>query len=477
MAVICIICEGAYPYVVGGVSSWVHDLITSNPEHKFKLLCIIPNQKFAVQKYKLPDNVIEIQNILLDPYLGFSMSQVIKNNLFPNDERKKSIAELFHFTTEDSNEKISQIEKVFNSNIGKPLEVVLGKDYWEVLIENYNKKYPNNNFNIYYWTYRNIILNLIQIGQAKIPTADIYHAVSTGYAGYLGALAVHRKMGKLLLTEHGIYPREREEEVLAAEWIDKDFKSIWIEYFYYLSKLTYQYCDLIIALFKYNSGIQIENGAPPEKSIVIPNGIDEKIYSSITRHKKEGFNIGSVLRVVPIKDVKMMIKGFKIASEKIPDAKLWLVGPYEEDKEYYEECAALVNDLELSDKVTFTGRVDVKEYYCFLDILLLTSISEGQPLSILEGLASGVPFIATDVGNCREILKGWTDIGEAGVIIPPTSYTDLGKELVKLYQNKTRLKEFSENGKMIVKNHYTKDFYINRYKEIYKKLGEQKWQE
>ena len=74
-----------------------------------------------------------------------------------------------------------------------------------------------------------------------------------------------------------------------------------------------------------------------------------------------------------------MIKGFKIASEKIPDAKLWLVGPYEEDKEYYEDCAALVNDLELSDKVTFTGRVDVKEYYSFLDILLLTSISEDSP--------------------------------------------------------------------------------------------------
>lgn len=89
MAVICIICEGAYPYVVGGVSSWVHDLITSNPEHKFKLLCIIPNQKFAVQKYKLPDNVIEIQNILLDPYLGFSMSQVIKNNLFQMMSEKK----------------------------------------------------------------------------------------------------------------------------------------------------------------------------------------------------------------------------------------------------------------------------------------------------------------------------------------------------------------------------------------------------
>ena len=116
--------------------------------------------------------------------------------------------------------------------------------------------------------------------------------------------------------------------------------------------------------------------------------------------------------------------------------------------------------------------MDVKEYYSFLDLLLLTSISEGQPLSILEGLASGIPFIATDVGNCREILNGWTDVGKAGVIIPPTSYTDLGKELIKLYQNKNRLKEYAENGKIIVKKYYTKDFYINRYKEIYKKLGE-----
>ncbi len=472
MSVICIICEGAYPYVVGGVSSWVHELITSNPEHKFKLLCIIPNQEFAVQKYKLPSNLIEIQNILLDPYLGFSMSQVFKNNYFPNEEKKKSIAELFHFTTKKSQERISQIEKVFNSNIGKPLEVILGKNYWEVLIENYNSKYPDNNFNIYYWTYRNIILNLIQIGQAKIPKADIYHSVSTGYAGYIGALAVHRKMGKLILTEHGIYPREREEEVLAADWIDKNFKSIWIEYFYYLSKLTYQYCDLIVSLFKYNSEVQIGNGAPPEKCVVIPNGIDEKLYSAISKYKKEGFNIGSVLRIVPIKDVKMMIKGFKIASEKIPDAKLWLIGPYEEDQEYFEECKELVKDFALSDKVIFTGRVDVKEYYSFIDILLLTSISEGQPLSILEGLASGIPFIATDVGNCREILSGWTDIGKAGVIIPPTSYTDLGKELIKLYQNKNRLKEYAENGKIIVKKYYTKDFYINRYKEIYKKLGE-----
>ena len=81
MAVICVICEGAYPYIVGGVSSWVHELINSNEEHQFKLLCIVPNEKFAVKKYELPKNVIDIQNIILDPYLDFSMFNVMKNNI------------------------------------------------------------------------------------------------------------------------------------------------------------------------------------------------------------------------------------------------------------------------------------------------------------------------------------------------------------------------------------------------------------
>ena len=118
------------------------------------------------------------------------------------------------------------------------------------------------------------------------------------------------------------------------------------------------------------------------------------------------------------------------------------------------------------------------EYYSFLDLLLLTSISEGQPLSILEGLAAGIPFISTDVGNCREILLEKTDIGEAGVIIPPTSYTDLALSLVQLYHNPEKLKEFSKNGKKIVNKYYSKESFIQRYREIYDEMkGVEEWQE
>ncbi|MDO5088983.1 MAG: GT4 family glycosyltransferase PelF [Leptotrichiaceae bacterium] len=471
MAVICFICEGSYPYIVGGVSSWVHELITSNPQHFFKILCIIPNKEFAKLKYKVPKNVVEIKNLYMDPYLNFSYLKVLKDGMEENRNKEKSIEELLHFQITEEQEKLDRLENVFSKELGTPLEIVLSKEYWNVLLKYYEKYHSKGNFSTYYWTYRNIILNLLKIGQESVPKANIYHSVTTGYAGFICSLIAHRKKGKFLLTEHGIYPREREEEILGATWIDRDFKSIWIDYFYYLSKLAYKYADKIISLFEYNRQIQIEYGAPEEKTIVIPNGVDEKKYGSIIRKKRDGFHIGSVLRVVPIKDLKMMIKGFKIASEKMPDAVLWLIGPTDEDEDYYKECLQLVENLQLKEKVIFTGRADVTEYYSFLDLLLLTSISEGQPLSILEGLASGIPFIATDVGNCREILIEKKEIGEAGIIIPPTSYIDLAEALVTLYNSPEKLEKFSENGKIIIDKYYRKKDFIENYRKIYDELG------
>lgn len=473
MAKICIICEGSYPYVVGGVSSWIQELIKSNEEHEFSIACIIPNKEFAKVKYDIPKNVTEIKNILLNGNYEASGWNVLRNKFIFKKKYRDDIREVLDFTNTNSKRVMEAIERIANKKYGNPLEIVINEGFWDILLEYYNEKYPKVGFNIFYWTYRNIFVNLIALAQETLPEADIYHPVATGYSGYLATVAKIKNKGKMVLTEHGIYPREREEEVIGASWIEKEFKKIWIDFFYFLSRLTYENCDKIVTLFEYNRGLQIENGADPKKCSVIPNGIDMDVYSKIIREKRDGFNIGSVLRVVPIKDVKMMIKGFKMALPKLRNAKMYLIGPTEENEEYYEECVELVRNLELTDYVTFTGRADVKEYYKFLDLLMLTSISEGQPLSILEGLAAGVPFIATDVGNCREILKEKPE-GEAGVIIPPTSYVELGEAIVNLYQHQERLKTMGEIGKTIVKTYYTKKDFINAYKKIYKELGEEK---
>ena len=105
-----------------------------------------------------------------------------------------------------------------------------------------------------------------------------------------------------------------------------------------------------------------------------------------------------MLRVTPIKDVKTMIQAFSFAKKRVPALKLWIMGPCDEDEEYAEECFDLVETLHVAD-VVFTGRVNVREYLGRMDVTILTSISEGQPLTILESFAVHKPMWGT-AGNC-----------------------------------------------------------------------------
>lgn len=87
-----------------------------------------------------------------------------------------------------------------------------------------------------------------------------------------------------------------------------------------------------------------------------------------------------------------------------------------DDEEYAEECYALVDQLKIKN-IIFTGRVDIVKYMEKLDFTILTSISEGQPLSVLESFAARRPCVTTDVGCCRELLEGSRGLFWAGRIL------------------------------------------------------------
>src|SRR5690606_20769082 len=66
---ICLIAEGAYPYVTGGVSSWIQSLVTGMPEHEFVLYAIGAEEELRGKfKYRIPDNLVEIREVFLDAY-------------------------------------------------------------------------------------------------------------------------------------------------------------------------------------------------------------------------------------------------------------------------------------------------------------------------------------------------------------------------------------------------------------------------
>ena len=76
------------------------------------------------------------------------------------------------------------------------------------------------------WNLRGIYFPLMYILSGEIPQADLYHAVSTGYAGIMGSCASYVGKKPFLLTEHGIYTREREEDIIRSQWVAGDRKSV-----------------------------------------------------------------------------------------------------------------------------------------------------------------------------------------------------------------------------------------------------------
>ena len=152
-------------------------------------------------------------------------------------------------------------------------KLLMGPDFFEIVRECYNRKYPNIVFSDFLWTMRSIYLPLFRIMKMDVPKADLYHCVATGYAGVLGSMAKHFHGSSLLISEHGIYTREREEELIKADWVKGVYKNIWIEQFKKMSFLAYEKADIVTCLYERAKSLQIELGCPEEKIRVTPNGI------------------------------------------------------------------------------------------------------------------------------------------------------------------------------------------------------------
>lgn len=443
---ICIVAEGCYPYVVGGVSGWVHSMIKAFPEHEFIILSIVADRtqsgRFA---YELPENVIQVyESYLNDLDWGKKPKEGVRTRL--NSRNYRALRSII--LNEKPEWKI--VFELFENNDFSIDDLLMGADFLHIVEEYYAKSYTQINFSDFLWTMRSIYLPLFLILKTPIPKADLYHCVATGYAGVLGGKAKSLYNCGLLISEHGIYAREREEELIKATWVAGIYKEIWINQFRKMAVLAYEKADAVTSLFWHARELQMELGCPEEKIRVVANGIDRSRFENIpgpTEEDKNYINIGAVLRVTPIKDVKTMIRAFAFAKKVNPRLKLWIMGPTDEDEQYARECFNLVDIMQLED-VVFTGRINVTDYIGRMDFMLLTSISEGQPLTIIEGYAAKKPCIATDVGNCRGLIYGEDNdtLGAAGIVTHVMNTAELADAIVKLGADPELCKSMGEIG-------------------------------
>jgi glycosyltransferase involved in cell wall biosynthesis len=361
---------------------------------------------------------------------------------------------------------------------------------WDEITKRYRANCNQLSFVDYFWTVRSVHAPLFMLALAAkhAPKARAYHTVSTGFAGFFATILSQSSGRPAVLTEHGIYTKERRIELLQADWVpdtsaESDgglhtdigyIRQLWIRFFEGIGRITYSVAEPIIALYEANRQRQVADGAPDERTRVIPNGIELKRFAPLRaqRPAKIPHVVGLLGRVVPIKDVKTFIRTIRTLANEIDDIEGWLIGPEDEDKEYASECHSLVKNLGVERHVRFLGFQKPEAIIPKLGLMILTSISEAQPLSLLEGFAAGVPCVASDVGCCRDLVYGATaedrELGAAGRIVPIANPEATAFAIKGLLLDEDAWGAAQRAGIERVERYYTLDQMIDSYRNVYK---------
>ncbi len=467
---VCLILEGTYPYVPGGVSAWTHELIRQLPEVEF-VLFTLSAKKDQEHAYELPPNVTRIQDHLLS--LATPAPEQWRSQTGPRrlSQMRELIGETIHPNVRELLQDLEaaaslnpMAEKGQRRGSRRSMRIL-----WQKITDRYRRENPFYPLGEYFWTWFNSRALLLSLLEVSMPEADVYHALCTGYAGFAGAAVRAALRRPLILTEHGIYHRERSIEIDASGAIRGNQRDQWKKLFFSLSRLTYAVSDQIITLFETNRRLELALGAPEKRSRVIPNGIDLDRYRAVERKPRPGHHVGLIGRIVPIKDVKTFIVSAQAVLQEVTPVQFYCIGPLAEDPEYVEECRELVTALGLDDSFQFTGPQDVREYYAFLDVVVLSSLSEAQPLVILEALAAGVPVVSTRVGDVPGLLNG-----ENRFIALPKDAEGLAQRIAAILREPERANRWVSERQPVLDEVYNRSAIFSSYGDLYREAAQ--WQ-
>lgn len=491
---VTLLLEGTYPYVRGGVSSWVHELITGLPELRFSLVYLGATATSAeeVPQYKIPKNVVALHRYFLMGEEELRAAPCAGNPAY--FESNAALHEWFR------NPAAPLDEQVFDGAVlqGGRATATCMKEFfhseaaWAEILRNYQRNCPDASMLSYFWTVRNTHAPLLRLaGIARtIPATRMVHAVSTGYAGLLGAMLQRLTRRPLILTEHGIYTKERRIELLSLFLRERQgsldampadglelHEQLWLRLFEGIGRLAYAAANPVISLYEQNRQRQIADGADPARTRIIPNGVNVERYAPLREERPDRIPnvLGLIGRIVPIKDIKTFIRAVHLLSARLPDIEGWLVGPEEEDPAYVDECRELVRTLHLERHIKFLGFQRIDDILPQLGLMVLTSISEAFPLVIGESYASGLPVLTTDVGACRDLVEGRgaedRALGSGGSIVPISDPDALAVAAYELLSDPARWHAAQRAGIQRVERYYRQSGVIDAYRDIYNTIG------
>ncbi|MBV8480713.1 MAG: GT4 family glycosyltransferase PelF [Actinobacteria bacterium] len=292
----------------------------------------------------------------------------------------------------------------------------------------------------------------VTVAQAAdgLPPARAYHALSTGLAGETARLAARSAGVPFLLTEHGLAWHEAALGLPAAYQYNPELRA---DAHLELARRAYAEAAAVVTVCAHNARAQRGLGARP---LVIENAADA---AEVTRIRDGIPRVGLVARVTPVKDVLTFVRACALVAGEIPEAEFVVIGPLDHDASYAERCVELSRRLGVA--VTFTGEASPRAWLPKLDVVALTSVSEAQPLALLEAMGAGLPVVATDVGGCRELVTG------AGLVVPPASPAATAGAIVTLMRDPGLRRRMGAAGRGRVLARHRPELLADRYRRLY----------
>lgn len=487
---VTLLLEGTYPMVRGGVSAWVDQLIRGLPQLRFALVFLGGSRDhYDGILFERPANVVHLEcHYLMEDVSARRAVKASRGRASTFAKVRELHETLRKPTANDQQRALCDVARMIGQRGGLSQEDFLhSQEAWQYIVDHYLEHVTEPSFIDYFWSVRNIHAPLFMLAKIanSLPKSRCLHAISTGYAGFLGALAHHIHLQPLVITEHGIYTKERQIDLLEAKWIKTTrdalshgfqidtgyIRQMWIRFFQGLGRMAYTSAAQITTLHEGNRLRQLQDGAPEARTRLIPNGIQIERFAPLrdATARNQAPVVALLGRVTPIKDIKTFIRAMRQLISQLPDAEGWIVGPESEDPTYAQECRDLVVQLGVEKNVRFLGFQRTEDILAQVRLVVLTSISEAQPLVVLEAMAAGVPVVCSDVGACRELVMGNQGIHQvAGEIVPIANPMATASAMHYLLANPAAWHSARATGIARVEAQYTDILMMERYQQLYK---------
>jgi glycosyltransferase involved in cell wall biosynthesis len=286
---------------------------------------------------------------------------------------------------------------------------------------------------------------------------------AAGWAVIPGLVQKRLRGTPLLLTEHGVYVREA--YLAAARSLDSGCaRFISTRIARGLARATYHAADLVAPVTEAHRSWEVALGVPPERIWAIPNGV---LSPDTMEPAPQGKVVVSVGRVNPLKDVETMLRVAAEVLRRHPDAVFRHYGPVSPGQDaYFAQCQRLHRWLYLRDSFRFMGPTkDPRAVIRGANVALMTSISEGFPMAVLEALSQGRPVVTTLVGGVLDAVTG------AGLTAAPRDVFGLADATCTLLDDPGLAATLGARGHARVRRRFTQEAMLASYREIFADLS------